>query len=87
MKPKRSLDLHGHSVNEALHLLDIFIKECKRDGIQKILVIHGKGMHSKLKPVLGKRIRDYLEQCPFTGELGIAPKNMGGYGALWVIIR
>jgi DNA-nicking Smr family endonuclease len=87
MKPQRSVDLHRLSVEEALRRIAAFIGECRKDNIRKILIIHGKGRHSVSDPVLGKRILQYIQNCPFTGEYGIASKEMGGRGALWVILR
>ncbi|MBN1698000.1 MAG: Smr/MutS family protein [Spirochaetales bacterium] len=87
MKPQRTIDLHGLTGDEAVSRLERFIGECRRDNIKKVLIIHGKGNHSKTAPVLGKKIRQYLEQCPHTGASGVASKNMGGYGALWVLLR
>ena len=47
MQPEASLDLHGLTRDEAWERLDMFITECKRRGLRKVLLIHGKGNHSQ----------------------------------------
>jgi len=87
MKPQKELDLHGLCVKEAIRRTGIFIKECRQLGIKKILIIHGKGKHSRNPPILRKKIEEYIQKHPLTGEYGYAHKNMGGSGAMWVILR
>lgn len=87
MKPQRTLDLHGMRAEEALRALEQFVVTCRRAGVRKVLVIHGKGYHSQGEPVLRGLVRRYLEQSPHTGAFGPAPRELGGSGALWVAIR
>ena len=77
MDPQRSLDLHGLTRKEAFERVDAFIDECRTEGLTKVLVIHGKGLHSKGRPVLGKEIRLHVSLKPFTGEVGTAAKQWG----------
>ena len=87
MEPQRSLDLHGLKADEALRSAEEFLRSCHGEGIRKVLIIHGKGLHSKNEPVLGKRIRERVQRLSFTGEVGVAENRWGGRGALWVILR
>jgi len=87
MAPQKTIDLHGYTAQKALEVLTQFILECKRENLKKILIIHGKGNHSSSGPVLQKIILQYIQQCELTGEYGFAPRNIGGRGALWVILR
>lgn len=87
MKPQRTLDLHGMRIKEACKAVDQFLSGCKKDGITKVLIIHGKGKHSRERYVLAKRIKEYIQKNPLTGECGTAEKGLGGSGALWVLIR
>jgi DNA-nicking Smr family endonuclease len=87
LRPQRQLDLHGLSVSEAAERLDTFLRECHKDGLKKVLIIHGKGKHSKKEPVLARAIRGYVQKSPYAGEHGAAGKNFGGNGAIWVILR
>jgi DNA-nicking Smr family endonuclease len=87
MKPERTIDLHGLRADEAIKRVDAFLRKCRSEKVKKVLIIHGKGLHSDAIPVLGKKIVQYVQQCRIAGEYGVAPKEWGGRGALWVIIR
>lgn len=89
LKPEATIDLHGLYQNEAEVRLDNFIGECKRKGLKKILIIHGKGIHSAdREPVLGELVRKFIERDPRCGTSG-HPKEQseGGSGATWVILK
>ncbi len=87
MAPEAEIDLHGFTVSEAVPALDLFIKECKQKGMKKILIIHGKGNHSRGEPILKKEVRSFIEKCPSAGEYGVPDRYSGGSGALWVVLR
>ena len=58
MKPEAYLDLHGLHQDEARERLDGFITDCKRRGLRKVMIIHGKGIHTHgTDPVLGELVR------------------------------
>jgi DNA-nicking Smr family endonuclease len=89
MKPEAYLDLHGLHQDEARIRLDSFVSDCKRRGLRKIMVIHGKGIHTHgTDPVLGEVVRRYIESDPRCGTSG-HPKNKadGGTGATWIILK
>ena len=52
----RSLDLHGYSLDEANKKVNDFIKSSYQDGIERIIVVTGKGIHSttELDPFVSK---------------------------------
>ena len=87
MKIDDVLDLHGLTIPEARTALDVFFDEAYREGFRKVLIIHGKGNHSKNGPVLGTWLKQYLDSCRKAGKTGTADKKHGGSGATWVIIR
>ena len=87
MKIDDVIDLHGMTVPEARAALDLFFNEASREGFRKVLIIHGKGNHSKNGPVLGTWLKEYLDSCRKAGKTGIADKHHGGSGATWVILR
>ncbi len=87
MPPERVLDLHGYKVKEAEEAVRTFVRDCKRSGVKKVLIIHGKGKHTKGEPVLKNTVIKILESEPFAGEFGTASREYGGKGALWLIIR
>ena len=45
----RSIDLHGHTLENANEIINNFISECYLNNINKIKVITGKGSRSKNK--------------------------------------
>jgi hypothetical protein len=87
LKPQAVLDLHGLSSAEAEEALDRFVRDSRARGLAKVLVIHGKGLHSPGEPVLQRVVQDYLEKCPHTGAFGRADRANGGRGATWVLMR
>lgn len=86
MKPQRTLDLHGLRAVEATESVEAFLRECSDRGLQKVLIIHGKGRHST-RPVLPAVIRRCLDESAIAGEYGAAKRESGGSGALWVILK
>ena len=89
MRPEAYLDLHGLHQDEARMRLDSFISDCKRRGLRKVMIIHGKGIHTQgTDPVLGELVRRFIETDPRCGTSG-HPKNKaeGGTGATWIILK
>jgi len=88
MAPQDSLDLHGYTVDEALTELEGYLKRCRRRGLRKVLIIHGKGNHSgDGESVLRREVRRYLRESSLCGECGVPQPALGGEGAVWVILR
>jgi len=87
MKPQASLDLHGKTVTDAELLLESFLADSRRRGLEKVLIIHGKGLHSASEPVLAAFVRKTLEHSTIVGAFGPADREMGGRGATWARIR
>lgn len=87
MKPEAVIDLHGLTCDDAEAALDAFFTDCRRQGVRKILIVHGKGLHSEGSPVLASLVRSYIERNPRAGESGVASREEGGNGALWVILK
>ena len=82
-----TVDLHGLTVAEAqAQLQNIFIK-AHRLGWKKVLIIHGKGIHSKEEPKLKKAVMDFIEHSAYAGKHGIPGAADGGSGAVWVAIK
>lgn len=89
MKPEAVLDLHGLHQDEAEQKLTFFVNQCVRKKIRKVLIIHGKGNHTKgSDPVLGELVRKFIEYNPYCGMSGHSKnKNEGGSGATWIILK
>lgn len=89
MRPEARIDLHGMRQDEARERLNLFVSECISRGIKKIMIIHGKGIHTTgTDPVLGELVRKFIEQDKRCGMSG-HPKSKqdGGTGATWVILK
>ncbi len=87
MRPQASLDLHGKTASEADVLILDFLHSCSLSGLEKVLIVHGKGLHSTAEPVMADIVRRALEANSLAGSFGPAERNMGGRGATWVRIR
>lgn len=88
MSPEAKIDLHGLTQTEAEERLEAFVSDCKRRGLKKILIVHGKGNHSHgSDPVLGPLVRRFIEHDKRLGTSGHPDRYLGGTGATWVIIK
>jgi DNA-nicking Smr family endonuclease len=86
-KPEAIIDLHGMTQAQAEAALESFLETQAKKGLEKVLVITGKGLHSQGEPILGKAARRVLEASPFAGRFGLADASEGGGGALWVLLK
>ncbi|MDR2731277.1 MAG: Smr/MutS family protein [Treponema sp.] len=86
-KPDDILDIHGLSHDAAWIALENFISGAKEKNMSKLRIIHGKGNHSQDEAVLRKTVREFMEQCKFTGENGYEKPADGGNGATWVLLK
>jgi len=75
--PLREIDLHGnHNIEEAIPMLQDFIKESYRDNVRVIRIVHGKGIG-----VLRDAVRTHLESHKLVKSVSSADKDHGGEGA------
>ena len=62
MKVDARIDLHGLTREEAWTRLEQFVSESEKRGLKKIMIVHGKGIHTKgTSPVLGETVRKFIE--------------------------
>jgi len=87
VEPDDIIDIHGVTGEKAYLLLDQFFSNAKSSGYEKLRIIHGKGNRSAGEAVLGKTVRNFIEQCPFAGESGYEKASKGGTGATWVFLK
>ena len=89
--PEAFIDLHGLTRDEAWDALTEFFNNAKNRGLEKVLVIHGKGNRSLQtegrEGVLKKLVQDFIERCPFAGENGFSGVSSGGSGSTWVLLK
>lgn len=87
LKSEATIDLHGLTRDDAWMRLEAFFADCVRRGLRKVLIIHGKGMHSDDNPVLKKMVQVFIERNPHAGESGFSSKSEGGSGSTWVLLK
>jgi DNA-nicking Smr family endonuclease len=75
----KEIDLHdSRTVEKAIPLAEEFIRECYRENVRRIRIIHGKGIF-----VLQKAIREFLKNNKYIKSESIkaADRDHGGEGA------
>ena len=86
-----NLDLHGMRREEAKPELLAFIHKSRTDGKRCVLVVHGRGLHSKDQvPVLKESMRRWLLSERFAESVlafATARPHDGGAGALYLLLR
>jgi DNA-nicking Smr family endonuclease len=85
------VDLHGLTREEAKRAVDAFLKSSRAAGKRCVLVVHGRGLHSKDQlPVLKDALRTWLANAHFSRHVlafATARPADGGAGALYVLLR
>jgi len=85
------LDLHGLTREEAKGAVDGFLRDARRAGKRCVVLVHGRGLHSKDQlPVLKEALRSWLGQHRFARHVlafATARPADGGGGAVYVLLR
>jgi DNA-nicking Smr family endonuclease len=83
-----SLDLHGHTRDEARLALSAFLADCQKTAQRCIRIVHGKGQHSPGRaPVLKALVPGWLSQRREVLAFCQARTIDGGAGALLVLLQ
>ncbi|PIE98772.1 MAG: DNA mismatch repair protein MutS [Treponema sp.] len=85
--PDDTIDLHGMTCEDAEVALRGFFHKAIANKFYKILIIHGKGNHSKNGAVLAPFVKQFLENHKNAGETGHPKHADGGTGSTWVILK
>jgi DNA-nicking Smr family endonuclease len=84
-------DLHGMTKDEAKAAVISFVKASRLSGHRCVLIVHGRGMHSKDQiPVLKDAIRTWLSRGAAGAQVlafATARPADGGAGAVYVLLR
>jgi DNA-nicking Smr family endonuclease len=84
--PEGRVDLHGKRAADVDQVLTRFVREKHRAGMRRLLVVHGKGLHSDAGgPVLGDAVIESLTRggpASLVIAFVTAPPGLGGSGAL-----
>ena len=90
MKVDATLDLHGHSQEQAHQKLVPFLRHSYDAHRRCLLVITGKGMRSEGKGVLQRMLPLWLNDAiirPYILGFDYAPRDKGGEGAYLILLR
>jgi DNA-nicking Smr family endonuclease len=85
------LDLHGLLKDEAKAELEAFLVKARAAGKRCVLVVHGRGLHSKDQvPVLKEALKRWMGLARFARHVlafATARPHDGGAGAVYVLLR
>ena len=85
------VDLHGLTREEAREQVARFVLDSRRAGRRCVLIVHGRGNHSKDSiPVLKQAVRSWLERGQTARTVlafATARPTDGGAGAVYVLLR
>ena len=100
VKKTKSLDLHGETLDEANRIVENFIKKSYQDNIHKLIIVTGKGLHSKNEKdpyvskdlgILKYSIPDFLknnsELMKMISNISDASIADGGTGAFYIFLK
>jgi DNA-nicking Smr family endonuclease len=85
------VDLHGMLKDEAKALLEAFLAKSRQQGKRCVLVVHGRGLHSKDQvPVLKEALKRWMHTARFARHVlgfSTARPHDGGAGAIYVLLK
>jgi DNA-nicking Smr family endonuclease len=84
------IDLHGCSADDAKRVVDEFLRESIRTDRRAVLIVHGRGLSSPVKPVLKTKVLEWLTSSPWNKwviAFSSARTCDGGAGATYVLLR
>src|SRR5207248_1480363 len=85
------VDLHGLLKDEAKTTLEAFLARSRQEGKRGVLVVHGRGLHSKDQvPVLKEELKRWMRTDRFARHVlafSTARPHDGGAGAVYVLLK
>ena len=100
VKKTRSLDLHGETLDEANRIIENFIKKSYQDRVHKLIIVTGKGLHSKnekdpyvskdlgiLKYSIPEFLKNNSELMKMISNISDASIADGGTGAFYIFLK
>ena len=100
VKKTRTLDLHGKSLEEANQIIENFIKKSFENRVQKLIIVTGKGLHSKndkdpyvskdlgiLKYSIPEFVRNNEDLMKIISNISEASVKDGGTGAFYIFLK
>ena len=96
----RSLDLHGYSLEQANNAIEKFILKAFEEGVSKLIVVTGKGIHSNVEkdPYVSKDLSILKYSVPefinnnenlmrVINDIQDATIEDGGSGAFYILLK
>ncbi len=96
----RSIDLHGFTLDHANKIIENFINKAYLDNVNKLIVVTGKGLHSKNEkdPYVSKQlgilkysVPEFIENnkslMDLINEMKQANIEDGGSGAFYIFLK
>ena len=96
----RTFDFHGYSLDEANQKIEELISEAYRDGVNKLIIVTGKGLHSEnskdpyksidlgiLKNSLPEFVKNNNNLLKMINSIGEANIEDGGSGAFYIFLK
>lgn len=80
------LDLHGMHVATAKKAVEDFLNACLQLKLQVVLIIHGKGQHSR-HPILKNKLNHWLRSAAMVLAFCSATPVHGSRGAIYVLLK
>src|SRR5204862_3484710 len=85
------VDLHGLLKEQAKSELETFLAKSRQQGRRCVLVVHGRGLHSKDQvPVLKEALKRWMHTDRFARHVlafATARPHDGGLGAVYVLLK
>lgn len=94
--PDFTLDLHGHTLDQAHHRLDTGLSQAKAMGARVVLVITGKPRpvsaadRGQKRGAIRAKVLDWLAAGPHGGDIAAvrgSHRKHGGDGAIYLVLR
>ena len=76
------LDLHTFRPGDVTRLLDDYFAECRKRGIRRVRVVHGKGTGA-----LRETVHAQLRRSPHVLGFALGDETSGGWGATVVMLK
>ena len=100
IKKVKTFDLHGYSLDEANQKIEQLITQSYNNGITKLIIVTGKGLHSdnEKNPFVSKElgilkysVPEYIRNSPelmnLINEIKDASIEDGGSGAFYIYLK
>ena len=76
------LDLHTFRPREIKDLVPDYLAECRKHGILRVRIIHGKGIGN-----LRRTVHSILSKIPYVETYSLASEHFGGWGATIINLK